>query len=86
MDASDSKTGKALLAGTAALAVCAIRKNIRQEESNTEQPGHLSGLLLSLSKKSLFLLGESGDFFDKLRNRLCLVDKGGFFSGAGEET
>ena len=36
--------------------------------------------LFSLSKKSLFLLGESGDFFDKLRNRLCLVDKGGFFS------
>ena len=44
MDASDSKTGKALLAGTAALAVCAIRKNIRQEESNTEQPGHLTGV------------------------------------------
>ena len=46
MDAYGGKTGKALSAGTAALAVYAIRKNIRQEESNTEQPGHLSGLLL----------------------------------------
>ena len=46
MDAYGGKTGKALSAGTAALEVCAIRKNIRQEESNTEQPGHLSGLLL----------------------------------------
>ena len=46
MDAYGAKPVRRFSVGTAALAVCAIRKNIRQEESNTEQPGHLSGLLL----------------------------------------
>ena len=56
------------------------------QEKKAAHPTETDEPHFSLSKKSLFLLGESGDFFDKLRNRLCLVDKGGFFSGAGEET
>ena len=38
MDASDSKTGKALSAGTAALAVCAIQKHTAARKAIRSSP------------------------------------------------